>query len=108
MTTRYNLSMLRNPFVISGVVLLFVLLAALYGSHGQRRQRATDGEAVRTWMVQCPRCNRWKRMTPLAAPPHEAVTLVASAAVHPGAQYRYTNQYKCPFCGHLWQESYLE
>ena len=89
-----------------------VVVGIIYFFWSASRQRNSNDETevneARSWHVQCPRCNRWKRVKPIQTTYAEAEQINPMVVIHPGAQYHYTNVYKCVFCGHTWQESYLE
>ena len=62
----------------------------------------------RQWHVQCPNCSRWKEMAPVDSDQGEFTQEDGNIALQPDGKYRFHNKYRCPFCGHRWEETYLE
>ncbi len=100
--------MLTSSWFIPIMVLIIVIgVAYLVMSHKKETavSRASLTEQLTQQHVQCPNCQRWKWQKPfesnreqvLADTPH-------AAAIH--NQEPYTNRYRCPFCGHQWNEEF--
>lgn len=96
--------MLLSPTVWIILLATAVLAVAAVWIITLSSRRSPETDPVRRWEVQCPRCNRWKEMTPQRSkrldPP--------DPSLQPGMQVAFANSYKCPYCGHRWQEKYLE
>lgn len=99
---------MNTLLLLSLLVLFVVLILAWFWSQSQQDKHHLEIIEERTWLVQCPHCHRWKSLKPIASDLVTDLVPVTTPPMHPGAQYKYTNQYKCPFCGHQWQENYLE
>ncbi|MEM7117325.1 MAG: hypothetical protein AAF614_33135 [Chloroflexota bacterium] len=93
------------------LIALFVIVAGVIylAIERQSRQYQPPSEPTeREWNVQCPNCLRWKEMTPFESDQGDFTHEDGGVALQPDGKYRFHNHYKCPFCGHRWEEEYLE
>lgn len=87
------------------VVGLFYLIVSHWYGAAEQNNEGEQLEPKR--QVQCPNCQRWKKMQPIRQEdPLDEVDL-EKVILLPGRQHRVLHEYKCPFCGHIWQEQYL-
>lgn len=106
------MSILNAPWFIP--LMVFIVIAGLafltLTTPGRRSAPPDDSDSAqnRTWQVQCPQCSRWKRLHPMHSNRMEVAEQLLRQSPQPGMHYQYVNQYKCPFCGHRWQETYVE
>lgn len=99
----------------SSLIVLLALIVIVAGvaylvierQRQQQTKQPLEAES-REWLVQCPSCLRWKEMPPIASDQGDFTHEDGEVALQPGGKYKFHNQYKCPFCGHRWEEEYLE
>lgn len=77
-------------------------------------QQASSGAAPNAekqpdrWQMQCPKCQRWKKMQPIRREKVLDEQEALQRRLLPGPRPRFLYEYKCDFCGHIWQEHYSE
>ncbi len=103
--------MFENPVVLP-VALVVIALGVFYLIVTSRNAVSSDeneGEnKVRDWQVQCPHCQRWKKMQPIRREKLLDEQEALQRRIMPGPRPRFLHEYKCQFCGHIWQEQYSE
>ncbi len=103
--------MFENPVVLPAVLIL-VALGVFYliatGRHALPEPEKKDEKGPPRRQVQCPSCQRWKKMRPIRREEllDEVEALKRSVLLTTPPRFLY--EYKCQFCGHLWQEQYSE
>ena len=101
--------MFENPFILQ-IVLGMIGLGVFYLVATRRTVVSTDENRDESELpgkqVQCPNCQRWKKMGPIRREEllDEVEALKRSVLHNP--QHRFLYEYRCRFCGHVWQEHY--
>jgi DNA-directed RNA polymerase subunit RPC12/RpoP len=101
--------MFESDWLIPAAMLVIVV-CEIYVIIRKRREKMaaaspTTDEPHKKHSVQCPQCQRWKELEPIDSN-HEQVIAENPQAGAQRDQTQYSNSYKCPFCGHRWQEEY--
>lgn len=103
--------MFDNPLVlpvILGLIALGIFYLIATSQNNASGEETADEETVRRWQVQCPNCRRWKKMPPIRREKLLNVQEALQRKVLSGPHPRFLHEYKCQFCGHIWQENYSE
>jgi hypothetical protein len=101
--------MFENPLFLP--LALGVIVLGMYYLTVTRRSAASNDEnrdenGLPLWQVQCPNCQRWKKMRPIRREELLDEAEALKRSVLHGTQHRFLHEYKCRFCGHIWQEHY--
>ena len=85
--------------VVLGVIVLGIFYLIVTGQDGTANDESSAEQGTRRWQVQCPKCQRWKKMQPIRREEllDEVEALKRSGL--PGTEYRFLHEYKCKFCG---------
>lgn len=83
-------------FAIVLVCLSVIGFWHFYLPHKQKRDKTLRD-------VQCPQCQRWKKLAPLQQEKPED----AMSGIHPHTHNLTAHTYKCPFCGNRWRETFV-
>ena len=97
--------MLQNPLFLYAA-LLVIVVGVFYLIVTRQAPTENHEKSALAWQVQCPQCNRWKKLQPLNN--EELSDSELGFNLLPGTQHRRRRIFKCPFCGHVWQEQYVE
>lgn len=99
--------MLENPLflpVALGVIVLGIFYLIVTSRNATSNPDQEEEKRPRRWQVQCPKCQRWKKMQPIRREELLDEVEALKRSVLPGTEYRFLHEYKCKFCGHIWQE----
>ncbi|MAT97160.1 MAG: hypothetical protein CL608_08460 [Anaerolineaceae bacterium] len=103
--------MFENPLVLP-IAVGVIVLGIFYLTVTRRSAAADAGNGVEKgapgWQVQCPNCRRWKKMQPIRREKLLNVQEALQRKILSGPHPRFLHEYKCQFCGHIWQENYSE
>ncbi len=104
--------MFDNPLFLP-IVLGIIALGVFYlivTSQNQKTAASNDEDeaGVRHWQVQCPSCRRWKKMKPIRREKLLDEQEALQRRLISGPRPRFLHEYKCRYCGHIWQETYSE
>lgn len=97
--------MFENSFILP-VVLAVIVLGVFYLIVTGRNVTSQDENGQRRQQVQCPECQRWKKMQPIRREDLLDEVEALKRSVLSSTQPRFLHEYKCKFCGHVWQEHY--
>ena len=97
--------MLQDPLFLIAV-LFFIAIGVFYLIVTREAPVENEEETPSTWQVQCPQCNRWKTLKPLNNEELSDSELGFNQSI--GTPHPRRRIFKCPFCGHAWQERYIE
>lgn len=101
--------MFENPLVLPAVLIL-IALGVFYlivtRESGAFDPEKEDESEPQSWQVQCPNCRRWKKMQPIRREKLLNEQEALQRRLLPGSRPRFLHEYKCSFCGHIWQENY--
>ena len=101
--------MFENPLVLPlllGVIVLGVFYLIVTGRNAAPADEGKDESGLPHLPVQCPKCQRWKKMPPIRREPLLDEVEAIKLSVLPIAQHHFLHEYKCRFCGHAWLEHY--
>lgn len=101
-----------NGLWIILLAMMVIVLGVVYLLTDRQKARTKQAQAAmssdRKWQVQCPQCKRWKELPPIQSTIGELRQEDGQMTLQSSGKLKYHNQYKCPFCGHRWEEEYLE
>ena len=103
--------MFENPSVlpvILGIIALGVFYLIVIDRNAPSNDENESENKVRDWQVQCPNCQRWKKMPPIRREKLLNEQEARQRRLLSGPRARFLHEYKCQFCGHIWQENYSE
>ncbi len=102
-------AMFENPWVLPivlGVIVLGIFYLIVTSRNDAAGDENRDEKEPQRWQVQCPNCQRWKKMEPIRREKLlDEVEALKRSVLH-GTQHHFLHEYKCRFCGHIWQEHY--
>lgn len=103
--------MFDNPLflpVVLGVIALGLFYLVVTSQNTTADDDTADEKGEQRWQVQCPNCQRWKKMQPIRREKLLDEQEALQRRLISGPRPRFLNEYKCRFCGHIWQETYSE